>query len=399
MTSRREFLKKTAVAGAAVALAPGSVTGRSTSIDSPAPNDPVDTYTVSARTAMNIPSIQQRKITIPDTAGFKVLKGDFHIHTLFSDGQVMPADRVNEAVQNGLDVIALTDHIEVRPYFSTVGRWKLVDEQGLNHNLSYEIAKPEAERKNLLLIPGTEITKFKMPPGHFNVLFAQDVNPIAAAVDDWRKMFQIAVDQGAFMIWNHPGWQSQHGGIEQGAPLRFTVEHEEAYKRGWMHGIEIFNSTEHYPVVLDWCNKRDLALFANSDIHPSELSQYGIHNPARPITLVLAKERTLESVREALFAKRTIAWAAHLIWGRDPWLPELFNASVEMKTLSPGTLELTNKSSLPITVSIGGMAVNLFQDQKQQVYRAEGCRKLTVVNWMAGMNKPLEIPLPITPSN
>ncbi len=399
MTSRREFLKKTAVAGAAVALAPGSVTGRSTSIDSPAPNDPVDTYTVSARTAMNIPSIQQRKITIPDTAGFKVLKGDFHIHTLFSDGQVMPADRVNEAVQNGLDVIALTDHIEVRPYFSTVGRWKLVDEQGLNHNLSYEIAKPEAERKNLLLIPGTEITKFKMPPGHFNVLFAQDVNPIAAAVDDWRKMFQIAVDQGAFMIWNHPGWQSQHGGIEQGVPLRFTVEHEEAYKRGWMHGIEIFNSTEHYPVVLDWCNKRDLALFANSDIHPSELSQYGIHNPARPITLVLAKERTLESVREALFAKRTIAWAAQLIWGRDPWLPELFNASVEMKTLSPGTLELTNKSSLPITVSIGGMAVNLFQDQKQQVYRAEGCRKLTVVNWMAGMNKPLEIPLPITPSD
>jgi len=249
------------------------------------------------------------------------------------------------------------------------------------------------------LIPGTEITKFKMPPGHFNVLFAQDVNPIAAAVDDWRKMFQIAVDQGAFMIWNHPGWQSQHGGIEQGVPLRFTVEHEEAYKRGWMHGIEIFNSTEHYPVVLDWCNKRDLALFANSDIHPSELSQYGIHNPARPITLVLAKERTLESVREALFAKRTIAWAAQLIWGRDPWLPELFNASVEMKTLSPGTLELTNKSSLPITVSIGGMAVNLFQDQKQQVYRAEGCRKLTVVNWMAGMNKPLEIPLPITPSD
>ncbi len=393
-------MKKTAVAGAAIALSPSSITGRDTRAHAPLSNEPaskgpVDTYTVSSRSAMNIPSIQPREITIPDTAGFKVLKGDFHIHTLFSDGGVMPADRVNEAVQNGLDVISITDHIEVRPYLSTVGRWKLNDEQGLNYNLSYEIAKPEAEKKNLLLVPGTEITKFNMPPGHFNVLFTQDVNPIAAAVDDWKKMFQIAVDQGAFMIWDHPGWQSQHGGIECGAPLRFTKEHEEAYKRGWMHGIEIFNSTEHYPVVLDWCNERDLALFANSDIHSSELSQYGIHNPARPITLVLAKERTLESVREALFAKRTIAWAAHIIWGRNPWLPELFNASVEMKFVSPGTLELTNKSSLPITVSIGGMAINLLQNQKQQVYRAEGYRKLTVVNWMIGMNKPLEVSLPI----
>ncbi len=395
MTSRREFIKRSAVAGAAVALSPGSVKGRSTREDATATSKSMDTYTVNMRAAMNVPVIQPREITIPDTGGFKVLKGDFHIHTLFSDGQVMPVDRVNEAVQNGLDVIALTEHIEVRPFFSSVGRWRMNDEQGLNFNLSYEIAKPEADRQNLLLVPGTEITKFHLPPGHFNVLFTQDVNPIAAAVDDWKTMFQIAVDQGAFMVWNHPGWQSVHGGLEQGAPLRFTEGHEEAYKRGWMHGIEIFNGTEYYPVVSDWCNELDLAIFANSDIHPSELNQYGIHNPARPITLVLAKERTVESVREALFAKRTIGWAAHMLWGRDPWLPELFNASVDVTSINPGTLELTNKSSLPITVSLGGVAVNLLQNKKQQIYRAEGTQKLTVVNWMVGMNKPLEMPLPL----
>ncbi len=395
MTSRREFIKRSAVAGAAVALSPGSVKGRSTREDATATSKSMDTYTVNMRAAMNVPVIQPKEITIPDTGGFKVLKGDFHIHTLFSDGQVMPVDRVNEAVQNGLDVIALTEHIEVRPFFSSVGRWRMNDEQGLNFNLSYEIAKPEADRQNLLLVPGTEITKFHLPPGHFNVLFTQDVNPIAAAVDDWKTMFQIAVDQGAFMVWNHPGWQSVHGGLEQGAPLRFTEGHEEAYKRGWMHGIEIFNGTEYYPVVSDWCNELDLAIFANSDIHPSELNQYGIHNPARPITLVLAKERTVESVREALFAKRTIGWAAHMLWGRDPWLPELFNASVDVTSINPGTLELTNKSSLPITVSLGGVAVNLLQNKKQQIYRAEGTQKLTVVNWMVGMNKPLEMPLPL----
>ena len=393
MESRRNFLKKSVVAGAAAALTPSSMMGINHSKNVSAITTPHNTYTVNMRTAMNIPVIQPKEITIPNTAGFKVLKGDFHIHTLFSDGQVMPTDRVNEAVQNGLDVIALTEHIEVRPFFSNVGRWRMNDEQGANNNISYETAKPDADRHNLLLIPGTEITKFNMPPGHFNALFTSDANLIANAVDDWREMFQIAVDQGCFMIWNHPGWESQHGGIDSGTPLIFTKEHEEAYKQEWLHGIEIFNGTEHYPIVSEWCNERDLAIFANSDIHSSELNSYGIHNPNRPITLVLANERTVDSVREALFARRTIGWAANMLWGREPWMPELFNSSVKIKSITPGTLELTNNSSLPITVSLGGVAFQLPQNEKQQVYRAEDVKKLKVLNWMIGMNQPLEIPI------
>lgn len=393
MTTRRAFIKKSALVGAA-ALAPTSMTGINSKKKGPTSPASMNCYTVNMRSAMDIPLIKPRKITIPDTAGFKVLKGDFHIHTLFSDGQVMPTDRVNEAVQNGLDVIALTEHIEVRPFFSNVGRWKMSDEQGGNFNLSYETAKPEADKNNLLLVPATEITKFQMPPGHFNALFTQDVKRIAAAVDDWKKMFQIAADQGCFLIWDHPGWEApKNGGIEKGAPLRFTKAHEEAYQRGWLHGIEIFNSTEHYPIVSDWCNERDLAIFANSDIHASELNQYGIQNTARPITLVLAKERTVESVREALFAKRTIAWAANMIWGREPWLPELFNASVEINMITPGTIELNNISSLPITVSAGGAAFQLPHNKNQQIYCAEGIKKLTILNWMIGTNQPLEIPI------
>lgn len=394
MTTRRNFLKQSALVGAVAALSPASVMGQKSNKNAPAATKAVDTYTVSMRSAMHIPVIKPRQITIPDTAGFKVLKGDFHIHTLFSDGSVMPEDRVNEAVQNGLDVISITDHIEYRPYFSKTGKWKLIDEQGSDYNIWYNIAKPVADKKSLLLIHGTEITKSTMPPGHFNALFVKDVNPIAAAVDDWRKMLRVASEQGCFLLWNHPGWQApKSGGIEQGAPLRFSPEHEEAYKQGLMHGIEIFNGSEYYPVVSDWCNERDLAIFANSDIHPSEMNQYGLQNPTRPITLVLAKERSEESIREAMFARRTIGWAANMLWGRDPWLPQLFNASVEIKTITPGTLELTNKSSLPITVSIGGAIFNLPQDTKQQVYRADGTTKITVTNWMIGMNTPLEISL------
>jgi hypothetical protein len=232
-----------------------------------------------------------------------------------------------------------------------------------------------------------------MPPGHFNVLFTTDNNPVVAAVDDWRQMLQIAADQGAFLLWNHPGWEAKNGGIEGGAPLRFTDAHEEACQKGLMHGIEIFNGGEYYPIVSDWCNERDLALFANSDIHSSELNMYGIHNTLRPITLVLAKERTVESVREAFFAKRTIGWAADMLWGREPWLPALFKASVEISTVTPGVLQLTNKSSLPVSVILGSVVTNLPKDVTRQVYLASGVKKLTVANWMISMNNPLEIPL------
>ena len=392
MSNRREFLKHSALIGAASVVPLSVAIGNNPKKITSSSVTPTDTYTVDMESALNIQPVLPRQITIPDTGGFKVLKGDFHMHTLFSDGHVMPADRVTEAVQNGLDVIAITDHIEYRPYFSHTGRWKLVDGVGNDFNIAYNLAKPDADRQNLLLVPGTEITKFHMPPGHLNALFVQDVNPIAGAVDDWRKMLRVAADQGAFLLWNHPGWEApQSGGIEKGAPLRFTAEHEEIYKQGLMNGIEVFNGTQYYPIVSDWCNERDLAIFANSDIHPTELSQYGIQNPLRPITLVLAKERTVESVREAMFERRTIGWAAGMLWGRDPWLPELFNASVEIKTITPGTLELTNRSSLPISVSLGGATFNLPKDTKQQVFRAEGAKVISVVNWMIGMNRPLEI--------
>ncbi len=393
MSTRREFLKKSALLGGAAAVYPvSSWASTAEEASAHARTASANTYTIDMRTAMNIPEITPREITIPDTAGFKVLKGDFHIHTLFSDGSVMPTDRVVEAVQNGLDVIAMTDHIEYRPNFSKTGKWKLIDEQANDYNLPYKIAKPEADKRNLLLIPGTEITKSFMPPGHFNALFAKDVNEIAAVQDDWKKMLRVAADQGCFLLWNHPGWEApKSGGIEPNATLQFTKIYEELQKEGLMHGIEVFNCVEQYPVVSDWCNERDLAIFANSDIHPSELNMYGLKNPARPITLVLAKERTIESVREAMFARRTIAWAANILWGRKQWMAELFKASVEIKTITPGRMELTNKSSLPMIVSMGGVIFELPQNRKQQVYRAENVNKVTVNNWMIGMNKPLEV--------
>lgn len=398
MTSRREFLKKAAICGGIASVAPvqsvlGLNTGKDSNIDTLSSSQISDVYTVHVPYIKAAP-IPTREIIIPDVEEFKVIKGDFHMHTLFSDGSVMPKDRVTEAVQNGLDVIAITDHIEHRPFFSETGRWKLADGQGKNFNLWYEIAKPEADKNNLLLIRGAEITRKTMPPGHINVLFAKDNNPIAQASDDWRKMLQIAAQQGAFLLWNHPGWEKPNGGgIANGEPTRFTDVHKELYDKGLLHGVEVFNKAEYYPIVSDWCNERKLAIFANSDIHASESNQYGIHSRLRPITLVLAKERTIESIKEAMFAQRTIAWAADMLWGTPKWLTALFKSSVTIKNINPGIIEMTNTTSLPISVSAGNVAVNLQQGRKTEISRMPGVNNITITNWMGGLNKPLEIPL------
>ena len=54
---------------------------------------------------------QRRMLSVPELPGYVTLKCDFHMHTVFSDGNVWPIYRVGEAWRDGLDVISITDHI------------------------------------------------------------------------------------------------------------------------------------------------------------------------------------------------------------------------------------------------------------------------------------------------
>ena len=98
------------------------------------------------------------EIKIPDIPGYRTLKCDLHMHTVFSDGQVWPTVRVEEAWREGLDVISITDHIEYLIHKDDILK---------NHNRPYEIARAKAEELGIILIKGAEITR-SMPPGHFN---------------------------------------------------------------------------------------------------------------------------------------------------------------------------------------------------------------------------------------
>lgn len=276
-------------------------------------------------------------INIPDIMGYKTLKCDFHMHTVFSDGRVWPTVRVNEAWQEGLDAIAITDHIENYPSKKHVGG---------DDNSSYEIALAHAKQKNIILIRGGEITR-SMPPGHFNALFLNDVN--ALDTPDYMDAFRAAANQGAFILWCHPGWKAQ----QPDTTLWWDV-HTTLFENGWLHGIEVFNEKEWYPIALEWCVDKNLTVFANSDIHGITAGMYNLKKYHRPLTLVFAESSTEKAIKEALFAKRTVAWFGNNLAGEEEFLKAIFNEAVSYELIRENnkskTLVFKNSSDVPFFI-------------------------------------------------
>ena len=274
-------------------------------------------------------------IRIPDIEGYKTLKGDFHVHTVFSDGKVWPDQRVKEAWNEGLDVIAITDHIEYRPNKAILNG---------DHNKSYEIAKAHGDAIGMLVIKGSEITR-KKPLGHLNALFIQDANKLD--VSDSIKAIDEAINQGGFVLWNHPGWPDDKCTLY---PI-----HKELIAQNKIHGVEVFNGWEYYPKAIDWCMEYNIAPIANSDIHYTSANLYR-GKLIRPMTLVFAKEYTIEGVKEALFARRTLALYNHTLTGAEELLKSLVEASISVRVISEknGVIEIINNSDISYELKYGG---------------------------------------------
>ena len=60
-------------------------------------------------------AVQRSEIILPQVNGYNVYKSDLHLHTIYSDGDVTPEYLVREALNDGLDVVASTEHVEYRP--------------------------------------------------------------------------------------------------------------------------------------------------------------------------------------------------------------------------------------------------------------------------------------------
>ncbi len=279
----------------------------------------------------------RREIDIPDILGYQTLKCDFHMHTVFSDGDVWPTVRVQEAWQDGLDVIAITDHIEYLPHTQDIEA---------DHNRSFEIAKPLANQLGILLIRGTEITR-NMPPGHLNAIFIKNANLIER--EDWWEACVEAQEQGAFVFWNHPGWK-----VQQPDQTRWLAEHTRLVNSGILKGIEIYNDRSFYPEALQWANEKSLTILGNSDIHSPVDMLYNSEHHHRPATLVFAVEKSEEALKAALLDHRTAAYFNDTIVGERRFLTPIFIGSIQIKNKKTGLknqeikqLQIHNNSDVP----------------------------------------------------
>ncbi|MGQ8337123.1 Sb-PDE family phosphodiesterase [Sunxiuqinia sp. A32] len=261
-------------------------------------------------------SQNRQEISIPDIPGFFTMKCDFHMHTVFSDGNVWPTFRVQEAWQHGLDAISITDHIEYLPHSQDIDA---------DHNRSFEIAKPLADQLGIILIQGSEITR-KMPPGHLNALFIKNANLLER--EDWWEACLEAKEQGAFVFWNHPGWKAQ-----QPDTTLWWKEHTRLLEAGIMNGIEVFNHHDFYPEALTWAKERNLTVMANSDVHGTIDMNF---ESFRPVTLVFTNERSAKGIRQALEERRTVAYFDGQLAGDRKFLSPIFFNSIKIANKAIG---------------------------------------------------------------
>jgi 3',5'-nucleoside bisphosphate phosphatase len=342
-------------------------------------------------------------LQVPDIMGYKTLKVDFHMHTVFSDGLVWPTIRVDEAWREGLDAISITDHLEYLPFRKDVA---------VDHNRSYEVAKPQAERMDVLLVRGSEITRV-MPPGHFNVLFLEDANKLD--VEDWRDAFHEAKKQDAFFVWLHPGWYRQ-------APdtTIWKEEHTWIYENGMMHGIEVVNGRDYYPEAHQWALNKGLTMFAATDVHnPIGMDYNFSKGEHRPMTLVFAEERSTEGIRDAIENQRTVAYYQDKLIGEAQYLEAIFLNSLEVHAIDTLRnrldIRVYNSSGIPFQLTKakgndqefeffrhlgipaeGYATIMIFQDDTEKIGGVE--LKLIVDNLLVAPGKGLPVNLELVPS-
>ena len=356
-------------------------------------------------------NLVRNEFVIPDIDGYKGYKADLHTHTTYSDGAVATGGRIREAWADGLDVVAVTEHLEYRPnephmvkwmrgyvkkgakadnYYIT--RYKVMPEQkDLMTDFQYPVehAIKEAKLYDITIIPGIEITREPLVYGHFNALFTTDNNAIHAAAPE--QAIRNAKAQGALILHNHPGWRR--------SSLKMLEFDRLVYKEGLIDGIEIMNGTEFYPKAIARALEYNLFMSSNTDIHASSREVYGGDGATRNMTFIFAKDKSLASIREAIEARRTIAYSFGTIAGEESLLRKFVDASLEVRLAGANKhgkriYVITNKSSVEFLVNFQGkdmVSIPGLSSAFVTGNKSEGAEELIVENAWCGEHKHISI--------
>ena len=319
---------------------------------------------------------RRTEIIIPQVNGLNVYKADLHTHSIYSDADLTPEQRVKEAWYDGLDIFSMTDHVEYRRHEPSMlkflkGYTGGEAKKAVNHNVIRKAANEEGIKADLniptklaqsaakayggamLIIPGCEITREPKKIGHYNALFTTDKNTIYDT-DPWQAL-RNAKKQGALITHNHPGWSRKSCDMTE-----FEVQ---AYGEGLIDGVEIMNGFWFYPKTMRRCVDNNLYMLGCTDIH-AQTAGFRQNGIFRTMTLIFAKENTLKSIRKALEKRMTLAYSAGNIAGDAKLLQDFFKASVSCKFLARGkkgaaVYALTNNTSIGYKLRIGNKTFEL----------------------------------------
>ena len=333
------------------------------------------TYADTEKLYSTAPS--RTEIITPKVNGYNCYTADLHVHTMFSDGEITPAERVKEAWIDGLDIMAITDHIETRrqeremlkflkgyspekkgfePINVRCSRGVPADERGIvsDLNLSTELARAAVKNyPGLTIIKGTEISREPVHIGHYCALFTTDNNALYSTDD--AQTIRNARAQGALITHNHPGWER--------TSTDYTEFEKGIYAEGLIDGIEISNGSSFYPEIVRRAIDKKLYMVSATDIHATTASIYGKANFYRNMTLIFAKNTSEEEIRKALLSQRTLGYSAGYIIGEKSLLTDFFRASVTAKRVADSSkgaiVEVANHTSFPYTLRYGTRILQL----------------------------------------
>ncbi|MFV0376738.1 MAG: Sb-PDE family phosphodiesterase [Mangrovibacterium sp.] len=279
----------------------------------------------------------RKEIRIPDILGYQTLKCDFHVKTVFSDGQVWPTVRVEEAWREGLDAIAIADLVD----------YQTNDEQlAGDRNRSAEIAKPLADLMGIVLIRGAEIAP-NTSPGHLTAVFVRNANLLER--ESWWDACVEAKEQGAFLFMNDPALDTRQADSPVWGP-----EHTRLLNAGIVKGIEICTDKGFSQEAVAWSNEKSLVILGNSDIQGASNEIYKEPGKNRPITLVFALEKTESAIKAAVFDNRTAVYFNETLVADRRFLTPIFLNAVQVKSKKLNLanqdikyLQLYNNSDIP----------------------------------------------------
>ncbi len=353
-------------------------------------------------------TLQRTEINLPSIDGYTPYKADLHTHTIYSDGHLSMEARIREAWADGLDVMAVTEHLEYRPNeknyvaylngytkegvkaenYNFVSKDRPATAEGIHvdFNVPVEVAIKAAKKYGVTIIPGIEITRKEGEYSHFNALFTTDNNAIYAL--ETIESIRNAKKQGALVMHNHPGWMHTN--------MLMTEYEKMVYEAGLLDGIEIMNGAEFYPQAIERAKQYNLFMSSNTDAHYPTAERYKEYGQLRNMTIIYAKDNSLESLREAIEARRTLAFSFGTLAGDEELLRKFFAASVTAhKTTvdykNRADVILTNNSSIDWLLVREGQNVVELKANSSIIIRTSASKSdvFTVINTWCGEDKHL----------